>query len=53
LEHLIETSPLPDPEAVSLDELMGKLSFGWALPDEFLLIARQIWTISEFLEKAG
>jgi hypothetical protein len=42
LEHLIETAPLKDSEAVSLDELMRKLSFGWALSDEFLLIAWQI-----------
>jgi hypothetical protein len=42
LEHLIETSMLPDAEAIFLDELMGKLSFEWAFPDEFLLIARQI-----------
>ena len=38
----METSPLPDAEAVSLDKLMSELSFGWALSDEFLLIARQI-----------
>src|ERR1035437_8057236 len=42
LEHLIETSPLPDADAIFLDELMGKLSFGWALSDESLMIARQI-----------
>ena len=42
LEHLIETSMLPDAEAIILDELMGKLSFGWALSDECLQIARQI-----------
>jgi hypothetical protein len=42
LEHLIETSSLPDAEAIFLDELMGTLSFGWALLDESLLIARQI-----------
>src|ERR1035441_1135714 len=42
LEHLIETSPLPDADAIFLDELMGKLSFGWALSDEFMLITRQI-----------
>ena len=42
LEHLIETSPLPDAEAICLDKLMGQLSFGWALADEFLLIAWQI-----------
>jgi len=42
LEHLIETSMLPDAEAIFLDELMGKLSFGWALSDEAMLIARQI-----------
>jgi hypothetical protein len=59
LEHLIETSMLPDAEAIFLDELMGKLSFGWALSDEFLQIARQIiaklrnrpLSRAEFLEK--
>lgn len=42
LEHLIETSMLPDADAIFLDELMGKLSFGWALSDEALLVTRQI-----------
>src|SRR5688572_12234629 len=42
LEHLIETSSLPDAEAVFLDELMGKLSFGWALSNEPMLVTQQI-----------
>lgn len=50
---------LPDAEAIYLDELMGKLSFGWALADEFMLITRQIIaklrsrpiSRSQFLEK--
>ena len=42
LEHLIETSMLPDADAIFLDELMGKLSLGWALADEAVLITRQI-----------
>lgn len=42
LEHLIETSMLPDGKAIFLDELMRKLSFGWTLADEAMLIARQI-----------
>ena len=42
LEHLIETAMLPDDDAILLDELMGKLSFGWALTLEFSLVARQI-----------
>src|ERR1035437_7934840 len=59
LDHLIETSTLPDADAIFLDELMGKLSFGWALLDEFSQIARQIIaklrnrpiTRAQFLEK--
>jgi len=42
LEHLIETSSLSDADAVFVDELMGKLSFGWALSDEFVLVTQQI-----------
>jgi hypothetical protein len=42
LEHLIETSSLPDAEAIFLDELMGRLSFGWSLCDEPVLITLQI-----------
>src|SRR6266404_3739211 len=42
LEHLIETSSLPDAEAIFLDELMAKLSFGWSLSDEPAMITRQI-----------
>ncbi len=59
LEHLIETSSLPNEDAVYLDELIRKLSFGWALSDEFLLIAHQIiaklrdrlFSRAHFLEK--
>lgn len=59
LEHLIETSMLGDADAIFLDELMGKLSFGWALADEAMLIARQIIAMlrsrpvsrAQFLEK--
>ena len=42
LEHLIETSSLPKSEAVFLDELIEKLSFGWALSGEATLVAQQI-----------
>ena len=42
LEHLVETSSLPDGDAVRLDELLGRLSFGWALSNEFDLVAWQI-----------
>lgn len=42
LEHLIETSSLPDAEAVLLDELMRKVSFGWTLLTEPLLVTQQI-----------
>jgi hypothetical protein len=42
LEHLVETSSLPDAEAIFLDKLMRRLSFGWSLCDEPLLIALQI-----------
>jgi hypothetical protein len=42
LEHLVETSSLPDAEAIFLDEMLGKLSFGWALSDEPMLVTRQI-----------
>ena len=42
LEHLIETSSLPDADAVFLDEVMRKLSFGWALSSEPLLVTQQI-----------
>jgi hypothetical protein len=59
LEHLIETSSLPDADAVFLDELMGNLSFGWALSDEAMLVTQQIIrrlrsrpiSRSQFLEK--
>ena len=59
LEHLIETSMLPDADAIFLDELLGKLSFGWALADEAMLITQQIvaklrsrpFSKSQFLEK--
>jgi hypothetical protein len=46
LEHLIETSSLPDADAVFLDELMRKLSFGWTLSDEFMLFE---WELSAAL----
>ncbi len=42
LEHLIESSSLPDADAIFLDELLGKLSFGWTLSTEPLLVAWQI-----------
>src|SRR5437773_1636908 len=42
LEHLIETSSLPDKDAIFLVRLMRKLSFGWSLSPEPALIARQI-----------
>lgn len=42
LEHLVETSMLADADAFFLDDLMGKLSFGWALVDETMLVVRQI-----------
>ena len=42
LEHLVETSSLPDAEAIFLDELLGKLSFGWALVSEPMLVTGQI-----------
>lgn len=59
LEHLIETSSLPNAEAVFLDELMEKLSFGWALSNEPMLVTQQIISRlrsrpvsrSQFLEK--
>src|SRR5438552_13059447 len=59
LEHLIETSSLPDAEAIFLDKLMGKLSFGWWLSEEPVMITRQIiaklrdrpFSRAQFLEK--
>lgn len=42
LEHLIETSSLRDDDAIYLDRLMGKLSFGWALSFEFVMVTQQI-----------
>ncbi|MEI6077586.1 MAG: hypothetical protein WCS94_18540 [Verrucomicrobiota bacterium] len=45
LEHLIETAALPDDdEAIFLDDLIRKLSFGWTFADEPLLVAWQIIT---------
>ena len=42
MEHLIETSPLPDNDAIFLDDLIRKLSFGWAFPEEAMLTTSQI-----------
>lgn len=43
LEHLVETAALlNDSEAIFLDDLIRKLSFGWAFTDEPLLVAWQI-----------
>ncbi len=42
LECMVETSSLPDADAVFLDALMRKLSFGWALSTEPLLVTQQI-----------
>jgi len=42
LEHLIETSSLSDADAVFVDELMSRLSFGWALATESSLVSQQI-----------
>src|SRR5947199_7943619 len=42
LECMVETSSLPDADAVFLDALMKKLSFGWALSTEPVLVTQQI-----------
>ena len=42
LEHVAEIAPLRDNDAIVLDELMRKLSHGYALLTEPLLIAHQI-----------
>ena len=39
---MVETSSLPDADAVFLDALMRELSFGWALSTEPVLVTQQI-----------
>jgi hypothetical protein len=59
VEHLFETSMLPAADAIFLDELMRKLSFGWTLSTDLVLITKQIiWKLrnrpvshEQFLEK--
>jgi hypothetical protein len=42
LEHLVETSSMPDSDAICLDDLMKTLSFGWSLPVDPQLVVQQI-----------